>query len=140
MVLFLAINTAGLAILPSGVIGVRASMGSQDAAGIFFPTWFASGCATIVGVGAGPAAGASRTLSRRTEPPTLTPGETGGADQASTKNELTPSDEARAPDEVATGLCWRGWATWLFWLVVPVLAGSPSVGLVSHGAAGRPRP
>lgn len=50
MALFLAINTAGLAVLPSGMIGVRASLGSQDAAGIFFPTWFASGSATIVGV------------------------------------------------------------------------------------------
>ena len=49
MALFLAINTAGLAILPSGVIGVRAALGSADAAGIWFPTWFASGCATLMG-------------------------------------------------------------------------------------------
>jgi len=52
MVLFLAINTAGLAILPSGVVGLRASLGSQDAYGIFFPTWFASGTATVIGIGA----------------------------------------------------------------------------------------
>ena len=52
MALFLAINTAGLAVLPSGMIGVRASLGSEDAAGILVPTWFASGSATIVGVGA----------------------------------------------------------------------------------------
>lgn len=52
MVLFLAINTAGLAILPSGVIGVRAALGSLDATGIFFPTWFASASATVVGVAA----------------------------------------------------------------------------------------
>ena len=50
MALFLAINTAGLAVLPSGMIGVRAALGSEDAAGILFPTWFASGSATIVGV------------------------------------------------------------------------------------------
>lgn len=50
MVLFLAINTAGLAVLPSGVIGLRAAAGSLDATGIFFPTWFASGCATITGI------------------------------------------------------------------------------------------
>jgi spore maturation protein SpmA len=50
MALFLAINTAGLAILPSGVIGVRAAIGSGDAAGIFLTTWFASGMATIVGI------------------------------------------------------------------------------------------
>jgi spore maturation protein SpmA len=50
MALFLAINTAGLAILPSGVIGVRAAIGSSDAAGIFLTTWFASGMATVVGI------------------------------------------------------------------------------------------
>ena len=50
MVLFLAINTSALAILPSGVVSMRASVGSEDAVGIFFPTWFASGCATLVGV------------------------------------------------------------------------------------------
>ena len=50
MALFLTINTAGLAILPSGIIGVRAALGSTDASAIFFPTWFASGCATLVGV------------------------------------------------------------------------------------------
>ena len=50
MVLFLAINTSGLALLPSGMIGVRAALGSADAAGIFVPTWFASACATVVGV------------------------------------------------------------------------------------------
>ena len=50
MVLFLAINTAGLAVLPSGVIGIRAALGSENAAAIFFPTWFASGCATLVGI------------------------------------------------------------------------------------------
>lgn len=50
MVLFLAINTSGLALLPTGVIALRASAGSEDPAGIFFTTWFASGCATLVGI------------------------------------------------------------------------------------------
>jgi spore maturation protein SpmA len=50
MVLFLAINTAGLAILPSGVVGIRAAAGSLDATGIFFPTWVASGTATLVAI------------------------------------------------------------------------------------------
>jgi spore maturation protein SpmB len=52
MVVFLAINTSGLAILPSTVISLRASLGSADPAGIFFTTWFASGCATVAGVAA----------------------------------------------------------------------------------------
>jgi spore maturation protein SpmB len=72
MILFLAINTAGLAVLPSGVIGLRAALDSSDAAGIFFPTWFASGTATVVGVSI------AFLLSRlpryrTTEPPALTP-------------------------------------------------------------------
>jgi spore maturation protein SpmA len=50
MVLFLAINTSGLALLPTGVIALRASLGSRDPAGIFFATWFASACATAVGI------------------------------------------------------------------------------------------
>jgi spore maturation protein SpmA len=50
MVLFLAINTAGLAILPSGVAALRSSLGSEDTFGIWIPTLFASGCATVVGV------------------------------------------------------------------------------------------
>ncbi|HXV76714.1 MAG TPA: nucleoside recognition domain-containing protein [Candidatus Polarisedimenticolaceae bacterium] len=50
MVLFLAINTSGLAILPSGVAALRASLGSTDPWGIWITTMFASGCATIVGI------------------------------------------------------------------------------------------
>ncbi len=50
MVLFLAINTAGLAIIPTSVVALRASTGSKDPAGIFVTTWFASACATVVAV------------------------------------------------------------------------------------------
>lgn len=50
MVLFLAINTAGFALLPTTVLGIRASLDSQNAAAILFPTWFASGCATVTAV------------------------------------------------------------------------------------------
>jgi len=94
MVLFLAINTAGLAILPSGVIGLRAALGSADAAGIFFPTWFASGTATVVGI---TIAMFLKRLPRykRTEPPVLSPAaeELAGddaAETAETDSVLTP--------------------------------------------------
>jgi spore maturation protein SpmA len=50
MVLFLAINTSGLALLPTGVVGVRAAMGSEDPWGILVTTLAATGCATIVGI------------------------------------------------------------------------------------------
>lgn len=71
MVLFLAINTAGAAILPTGVIALRSSLGSQSIGGIFVTTWVASGTATIVGVLA--ALFLSR-FYRSSEPPTVDPG------------------------------------------------------------------
>jgi spore maturation protein SpmA len=107
MVLFLAINTAGLAILPSGVIGLRAAAGSADATGIFFPTWFASGCATLVGVLA------AMTLAklpryRATEPPLIAPqpGATGATGDAPIEG--LPSDRP---------IPWRRVALWAFWVV-----------------------
>jgi spore maturation protein SpmB len=50
MVLFLAINTSGLAVLPTGIIGLRALKGSADAAAIFPTTLLATGISTIVGI------------------------------------------------------------------------------------------
>jgi spore maturation protein SpmB len=50
MVLFLAINTSGLALLPTGIIGIRALKGSVDAAAIFPTTLIATGCSTVVGI------------------------------------------------------------------------------------------
>jgi spore maturation protein SpmA len=50
MVLFLAINTSGVAVLPLGVIAIRASLDSQDAAGIIIPSILATMCSTIVAV------------------------------------------------------------------------------------------
>jgi len=89
MVLFLAINTAGLAILPSGVIGIRAALGSADAAGIFLTTWFASGMATLVGITA--AFLLSRApIFRRTAPPLLE------APAAAGKNEEQPAADQKA--------------------------------------------
>lgn len=50
MCLFLAINTSGLAILPLGVIGVRAAENATDPAGIWIPTLIATSISTLVGV------------------------------------------------------------------------------------------
>lgn len=50
MVLFLAINTSGLALLPTGIIGLRAEFGSLDPAVIFPTTLIATGLSTIVGI------------------------------------------------------------------------------------------
>ncbi len=50
MVLFLAINTSSITILPTGVIALRAAAGSTDPAGIVPTTLFATLCSTIVAI------------------------------------------------------------------------------------------
>ena len=119
MALFLAINTAGLAVLPSGMIGVRAALGSEDAAGIFFPTWFASGSATIVGVTA--AILLSRLgRYRRTQPPPL---------EAMAAGVETGAEQSSGPEEAGAGLepvpersATRVWIARAFWAGLLVLA------------------
>ncbi len=50
MALFLALNTAGLQLLPVTAIAVRSSAGSRDPAGIIAPTLLASLAGTVVAV------------------------------------------------------------------------------------------
>jgi spore maturation protein SpmA len=52
MVLFLAINTSSITLLPTGIIALRASAGSADPAGILPTTLFATACSTIVAISA----------------------------------------------------------------------------------------
>jgi len=50
MVLFLAINTSSITLLPTGVIALRAAAGSADPAGILPTTLFATACSTIIAI------------------------------------------------------------------------------------------
>jgi spore maturation protein SpmA len=50
MVLFLAINTSSVTLLPTGVIALRAAAGSADPAGILPTTLFATFCSTAVAI------------------------------------------------------------------------------------------
>jgi spore maturation protein SpmB len=50
MVLFLAINTSAVTLLPTGVIALRVAAGSNDPAGILPTTLFASALSTLVGI------------------------------------------------------------------------------------------
>ena len=50
MILFLVINTSGLALLPTGIIGLRALKGSADPAAIFPTTLLATALSTVIGV------------------------------------------------------------------------------------------
>ena len=50
MALFLVINTSGVAVLPTGVIAVRAMLGSKDPAGIIIPSLVSTAISTVVAV------------------------------------------------------------------------------------------
>ncbi len=50
MVLFLAVNTSSVTLLPTGVIALRAAAGSADPAGILPTTLFATLCSTTVAI------------------------------------------------------------------------------------------
>lgn len=50
MVLFLAINTSSVTLLPTGMVALRAANGSLDAAGIIPTTLFATICSTTVAI------------------------------------------------------------------------------------------
>lgn len=67
MALFLAINTSGLALLPTGVIGLRANFESADPAAIFPTTLMATAISTFFGVMA--AKGLSRLPMFQSPPP-----------------------------------------------------------------------
>lgn len=50
MVLFLAINTSGVAVLPLGAVAIRAGMGSTNAGGIIIPSLLATICSTAMAI------------------------------------------------------------------------------------------
>lgn len=114
MALFLAINTAGLALLPSGIIGVRAALGSANAAGIWIPTWFASGCATVMAITAAIA------LSRLPRYRATEPAHINQSPSPSAATELSESDVTETPSPTASPP--RRIFAALFWSVFLVLA------------------
>ena len=69
MVLFLAINTSSVALLPTGVVSVRAAEGSADPWGIVAPTLVATLLSTIVGITVAVLLGRSRMFAAENEPP-----------------------------------------------------------------------
>jgi spore maturation protein SpmA len=75
MVLFLAINTSSVTLLPTGVIALRAAAGSSDPAGILPTTLFATLCSTSVAVTAAKAC--SRWWPKAVEPGVQTEEEPG---------------------------------------------------------------
>ena len=129
MVLFLAINTSGLALLPSGMIGVRAALGSADAAGIFVPTWFASACATVVGVTAAMLLARLPRYRASAPPPRSVP----AADRDGTPDEAPASSR---PADGARPSPARRWAGRLFWGVFLIAAAAAFAGRLPAEPAG----
>jgi spore maturation protein SpmA/spore maturation protein SpmB len=102
MVLFLAINTSNVTLLPTGVIALRAAAGSADPAGILPTTLFATICSTIAAIGA--AKIYSRLpMFRRTRP---LEGETGDAGTGDPEN--GPPQETGAYPLWVSGLAMGG--------------------------------
>jgi len=119
MVLFLAINTAGLAILPSGIASLRASLGSENAFGIFFTTWVASGTATIIGISA--AFLYSRLPSfRGTQPPPIVPA--WKPEDETDADDLMGEDGKGAKKIGGLPIALRRVMVWLFWAVFVIAA------------------
>ena len=116
MGMFLAINTSALAILPTGMMALRVSMGSQDPAGIFLTTWFASACATVIAILAATLFSRLRTYSE-TEPDTvdleIRANEPNGDD-------TNVSSETKTHDPKPTVI--RLWLNRFFWLALASLA------------------
>lgn len=50
MATFIVLNTASIQIIPTTVIAIRTSVGSQNPTSIIFPVWIATVCAAIAGM------------------------------------------------------------------------------------------
>lgn len=50
MVMFIVLNTASLQLIPTNVIAIRNSLGSNSPSGIIFPVWIATIIVAIVGI------------------------------------------------------------------------------------------
>ena len=50
MAMFIIINTASIQLIPTTVIAIRSSLGSQNPTSIIIPVWVATICAAIAGI------------------------------------------------------------------------------------------
>ncbi|MCP3867849.1 MAG: spore maturation protein [Gammaproteobacteria bacterium] len=101
MVLFLAINTSSITLLPTGVIALRAAAGSADPAGILPTTLFATACSTVAAIIAA--------LTYRHFFP-ITDAET----QVETESGEAPANGDEKPMPTAT----EGYPAWISWLTL----------------------
>jgi len=104
MVLFLAINTSNVTLLPTGVIALRAAAGSADPAGILATTLFATICSTIVAIFAAKLYGR---LARRTRPVE--------------SEKMMASDAAPSENETLAKASEKGYPVWVSGIALCVL-------------------
>lgn len=141
MALFLAINTSGVALLPLGVIGLRASIGSTDAAGIILTTLFATTLSTASAIVA------AKLLCRlprfrATRPPVEveTAGEGPSGDDAQGQGAAGAPVKVESA-ELPPAAGWRRAVAWIGWLAAAALAVAVLVGTsdaaLSAGAIAR---
>ena len=50
MMMFIVVNTASIQLIPTTVIAIRNSLGSQNPTSIIFPTWISTIIAAIIGI------------------------------------------------------------------------------------------
>lgn len=50
MIMFILLNTASIQIIPTTVIAIRNSLGSENPTSIVFPVWIATICAALAGI------------------------------------------------------------------------------------------
>ncbi len=122
MVLFLAINTSSVTLLPTGVIALRAAAGSADPAGIVPTTLFATICSTTVAIVL------AKTLQRywRSSAADPTSAVVYTPDAA---NDVNRVDE-EAPDEAWPSEAPPGYPLWVSGLVLAVVAALVPVTIV----------
>jgi spore maturation protein SpmA len=111
MVLFLAINTSSVTLLPTGVIALRAAAGSQDPAGILPTTLFATILSTTVAI-------LAVKLYQRFAPMPDAP--VGLPDQEQTGS-TEPSPALDKPDAVAD-VSGQGYPGWVSYLALGIIA------------------
>ena len=111
MVLFLAINTSNVTILPTGVMAIRAAAGSADPAGILPTTLFATLCSTLVAILAAKVYG-RMSFFRKTRPEEE-PETSEGGDREGMGDQITEEEAVENSSE--------SYSSWVSWVGVSTL-------------------
>jgi spore maturation protein SpmA len=116
MARFLAINTAGVAVLPLGVVALRASLGAENAGGIIVPSILATACSTVVALFVARSLEGRAVFAAERQSPGEAPA--GGETVA---DGIRGLDEAEAVvEQSAAAAPWRAWALWAFLAVIAI--------------------